>query len=103
MSSLSHLDLSYNQLSGVIPAELSSLSRLGWLDLSNNQLSGVIPAELSNLSNLDWLNLTQNPDLRCWETEEAQSWALSIEYCTVEDKHTYCEPGYLGPTEVCHP
>ena len=42
------LDLSYNQLSGEIPAELANLSNLVDLDLSSNQLSGEIPAELAN-------------------------------------------------------
>ena len=51
------LDLSSNQLSGEIPAELANLSNLEDLDLSSNQLSGEIPAELANLSNLEDLDL----------------------------------------------
>ncbi|XLR56497.1 hypothetical protein S83_007169 [Arachis hypogaea] len=40
---LSSLDLSHNQLSGMIPSSLASLSFLGYLDLSNHNFSGVIP------------------------------------------------------------
>ena len=54
------LDLSSNQLSGEIPAELANLSNLVDLDLRSNQLSGEIPAELGNLPNLGWLDLGFN-------------------------------------------
>ena len=51
------LDLSFNQLSGEIPAELANLAHLEDLDLSSNQLGGEIPAELGNLPNLAFLDL----------------------------------------------
>ena len=51
---VTHLDLSFNQLTGEIPAELGSLTQLY---LNNNQLTGEIPAELGNLTNLNWLYL----------------------------------------------
>jgi len=40
---------------------------------------------LTNLVNLDSLDLSNNPDLTCWETEEARDWALSLD-------------DYYGPT-----
>ncbi|WVZ95175.1 hypothetical protein U9M48_040972 [Paspalum notatum var. saurae] len=43
MTDLESLDLSYNQLSGEIPEELTNLTFLGNLNLSNNQLAGKIP------------------------------------------------------------
>ena len=57
---LTQLDLSDNQLSGEIPAELGGLPHLRWLDLSDNQLSGEIPAELGGLPHLRWLDLSDN-------------------------------------------
>lgn len=43
MASLYELDLSNNQLSGAVPAELSNLFDLNWLVQSCNELSGVLP------------------------------------------------------------
>ena len=57
---VTHLDLSRNQLSGTIPAEIGSLTRLQDLSLQVNQLSGTIPAEIGNLTSLSWLELAAN-------------------------------------------
>ena len=54
------LDLSDNQLSGSIPAQLGNLSNLERLTLTGNQLSGAIPAQLGNLSSLEGLGLSFN-------------------------------------------
>ncbi len=47
---VTRLTLSFNALSGEIPAELGRLSNLRGLSLQENALSGEIPAELGNLS-----------------------------------------------------
>ena len=60
LSSLERLYLYRNQLSGEIPAELGNLLKLRGLLLADNQLSGEIPAELGNLLNLTDLNLYAN-------------------------------------------
>ena len=60
MPNLTDLSLDDNELSGSIPAELGNLSSLTGLSLSANQLSGSIPAELGNLSNLLTLELDGN-------------------------------------------
>ena len=54
------LPLQHNQLTGVIPAELGQLSRLGDLYLNHNELTGKIPVELSRLSQLQYLTLHHN-------------------------------------------
>ncbi|KAJ8617740.1 hypothetical protein MRB53_013926 [Persea americana] len=60
-SVLKHLDLSYNQFSGVLPNSIANLStQLTQLLLGGNQLSGAIPRGLENLANLILLSLGQN-------------------------------------------
>ena len=54
------LGLGLNQLNGVIPPELESLTSLRMLFLYNNQLSGDIPLELVNLTRLETLSLSDN-------------------------------------------
>lgn len=51
------LDLTDNNLTGALPAELGSLSDLETLSLVGNYLFSPIPPELGNLSNLDSLML----------------------------------------------
>ena len=59
LTELVSLNLSYNSLGGGIP-NLSSLSVLEALALHNNQLSGTIPASLDNLDSLRTLDLGYN-------------------------------------------
>ena len=55
------LQLPFNNLGGMIPAELGNLTRLEQLRLfGNNNLSGPIPAELGNLIRLKRLDLDRN-------------------------------------------
>ena len=61
LSHLQSLDLSYNQLTGAIPSELSKLQELTYLALeSNSNLSGDLPLSLFNLTNLRYMYLNQN-------------------------------------------
>ena len=55
-----NLGLSYSQLTGSIPPEISNLTNLIFLNLSQNQLTGSIPSEIGNLTNLIELNLYDN-------------------------------------------
>ena len=57
---VTRLNLSENQLTGSIPAELGNLDQLGRLYLYSNQLAGSIPAELGNLGRLNTLYLFDN-------------------------------------------
>ncbi|KAL0801789.1 hypothetical protein Bca101_056965 [Brassica carinata] len=54
------MDLSDNELSGDIPAELGALLELQALNLSHNNLSGLIPASFSGLKNVESLDLSFN-------------------------------------------
>ena len=54
------LALAGNNLSGTVPASLSTLTKLTSLDLSDNQLSGAIPPGLRGLSQLTTLDLSAN-------------------------------------------
>jgi Leucine-rich repeat (LRR) protein/ABC-type glycerol-3-phosphate transport system substrate-binding protein len=60
LSNLTELDLNGNQLSGSIPPELDSLTNLTVLNLGNNQLTGSIPTQLGNLTQLEYLYLYGN-------------------------------------------
>lgn len=60
LTHLSHLSISFNQLSGSIPPELGNLKSLRYLELCSNRLSGSIPPEVGNLENLEFLGLFFN-------------------------------------------
>ncbi|KAI3872986.1 hypothetical protein MKW92_025135 [Papaver armeniacum] len=60
LSKLSHLGLSMNKFSGHLPVEIGFLTNITFLDVSQNQISGRIPISIYNLSNLDTLYLDQN-------------------------------------------
>ncbi|KAJ0018196.1 hypothetical protein Pint_09545 [Pistacia integerrima] len=52
--------LSNNQISDAIPSNPSNLSGLQVPDLSDNQISGIIPPALNNLSSLESMDLSIN-------------------------------------------
>ncbi|XP_058076027.1 receptor-like protein EIX2 [Magnolia sinica] len=54
------LNLSGNYLTGKIPDKIGKLALLESLDFSKNQLSGTIPQSMSNLTFLSHLNLSYN-------------------------------------------
>ncbi|TKW37274.1 hypothetical protein SEVIR_1G036500v4 [Setaria viridis] len=61
MSTLSAtMDLSHNSLSGTLPSELGNLKNLGDLDFSNNRISGEIPASIGECRSLEYLNTSGN-------------------------------------------
>ncbi|XP_078154187.1 brassinosteroid LRR receptor kinase BRI1-like [Carex rostrata] len=58
--SMIFLDLSYNQLEGPIPIEISAMRYLDVLNLKHNRLSGPLPQELGGLIHLLLLDLSHN-------------------------------------------
>ncbi|XP_010429540.1 PREDICTED: leucine-rich repeat receptor-like protein kinase PEPR2 [Camelina sativa] len=54
------MDLSSNELSGVIPAELGDLPQLRVMNLSHNFLSSSIPSNFSKLKDIESLDLSHN-------------------------------------------
>ncbi|KAF8412996.1 hypothetical protein HHK36_000968 [Tetracentron sinense] len=54
------IDLSNNNLSGVIPSEISSLSTLSSLNLSRNHLKGKIPEKIGGMTSLESLDFSRN-------------------------------------------
>ncbi|GLT68957.1 hypothetical protein SLA2020_411470 [Shorea laevis] len=57
---MSEIDLSCNQLTGLIPLALGNLSDIHSLNLSHNNLTGPIPSTLSDLKQLESLDLSFN-------------------------------------------
>ncbi|KAJ8609811.1 hypothetical protein CTAYLR_007189 [Chrysophaeum taylorii] len=59
-TSLTHLDLSHNNLSGPLPASIGALRKLRGLFLERNDLSGCLPDSLGDLRFLEILKLNHN-------------------------------------------
>ncbi|KAK4392782.1 putative LRR receptor-like serine/threonine-protein kinase [Sesamum angolense] len=60
LGSLKKLNLSVNQISGMLPSNIGNFGQLQSLDLSFNNFSGSIPEAMSSLASLRALNLSRN-------------------------------------------
>ncbi|RWW70868.1 hypothetical protein BHE74_00021431 [Ensete ventricosum] len=60
LRSLVSLDLSYNQLDGIVPPTISALSNLVYLDLTGNRFTGKLPIEIGSMKALQFLYLNKN-------------------------------------------
>ena len=60
LSGLEFLNLHENAMAGPLPPEIGALSKLVQLSLHTNQFSGPIPKEIGSLSNLEFLELGGN-------------------------------------------
>ncbi|GLT64453.1 hypothetical protein SLA2020_369460 [Shorea laevis] len=60
LSLMTVIDMSSNNLTGIIPSEMGELSELRSLNLSNNFLTGPIPNSFQNLKNVESLDLSHN-------------------------------------------
>lgn len=59
MTSLQELNISNNNITGALPAEIRQLNTLRVLNASNNDMTGV-PAEVGQLDKLEILDLSNN-------------------------------------------
>ncbi|KAL2334695.1 hypothetical protein Fmac_015908 [Flemingia macrophylla] len=60
LDGLIYLNLSHNQLYGEIPPSIGNMRLLESIDISRNQISGEIPSTISNLSFLNRLDMSHN-------------------------------------------
>ncbi|WJZ81603.1 hypothetical protein VitviT2T_001438 [Vitis vinifera] len=60
LSTLGTLNLSWNQLTGKIPEDIGAMQGLETLDFSSNRLSGPIPLSMASITSLSHLNLSHN-------------------------------------------
>ncbi|XP_022636498.1 receptor-like protein 12 [Vigna radiata var. radiata] len=94
-----HLDISYNQLSGNIPDCWKQINSLVYLDLSHNNFSGKIPTSMGWLLDLEALLLRNN--------NLVEGIPFSIKNCTwlimldlSENKLSGSIPDWIGTKEV---
>uniref|UniRef100_A0ACD5Z895 Uncharacterized protein n=1 Tax=Avena sativa TaxID=4498 RepID=A0ACD5Z895_AVESA len=60
ITSLKHLDISFNGFYGPFPEEIGNMTSIVELDLSSNSLVGMIPSSMKNLCNLERLYSSRN-------------------------------------------
>ncbi|KAG8367587.1 hypothetical protein BUALT_Bualt16G0087500 [Buddleja alternifolia] len=60
LGSLKNLNLSLNQIYGILPSNIGNFVQLQSLDLSYNNFSGSVPEAISSLVSLQALNLSRN-------------------------------------------
>ena len=72
------LDLSNNQLTGMIPTELGNLAKLQRLNLSGNQLTGTIPPSFTGLGALNEFNFNLNPGLCAQHEAAIRTWLNGV-------------------------
>ncbi|PPD96286.1 hypothetical protein GOBAR_DD06690 [Gossypium barbadense] len=95
LPNLAELDLSTNELYGIIPPKISQLSKLTYLDLSFNQFSGKIPPEISHLVHLQTLHLAGN-QLNGSIPREIGQLKFLTELALCSNKLNGCIPASLG-------
>lgn len=100
-ASLDEMNLSHTHVNGSVPPELGDITRLDVLDLSYTELSGALPANLTN-TNLRWLyfqgtNLCEPPDaaFQAWlaSIESRGGWTGADVECPAVDYFVYNEYG----------
>ena len=99
------LDLSNNNVSGVIPASLSYLTALSSLSLQNNGLIGTVPSVLATLPSLVHLNLCGNNLTGFAPTFPGTvDAAVTLDRCGLQcAPGFYCQSGSVSPMSTLCP
>jgi hypothetical protein len=84
------LELSNNRLEGILPLEITQLSKLRTLDLSRNQVWGVLPPDINGCRLLASLDLSSNA-----LSGEADNKASGARVMTLTAFALHCPPGPL--------
>ncbi len=85
LSSVIHLYLGVNELSGQLPSELGQLTTLTVFAIYNNAFTGPIPSELGQLTAMDRLWMNDNEFTGAPPTELAQ--LLYMKFFSIHDNH----------------
>jgi Leucine-rich repeat (LRR) protein len=103
LENLTYLSLVSNDLTGEIPPEIGNLTNLTYLNLGSNELTGEIPPEIGNLVNLEYLNLgysrlTGEIPLEIGNLTSLTYLNLGWNYLTGEIPSEICNQGDSSPT-----
>eukprot|EP00249_Psilotum_nudum_P030476 c43128_g1_i1 orf=605-2923(-) len=82
LTSLISLNLAHNDLTGSIPANIERLQQLQAFDVSNNKFSGKVPSELGDITGLATLDLSKNSFTGGLPSSLAELKNLSIFNCS---------------------
>ncbi|KAK6267689.1 hypothetical protein QUC31_011849 [Theobroma cacao] len=105
LKNLRALNLSHNKFSGSIPVSFSSLKQIESLDLSSNNLSGQIPSQLTELHFLSIFNVSYNnlsgmtPDKGQFSTFDRSSYEGNPSLCGSLIEKS-CNSSEVPPTTV---
>ena len=97
---VSLIDMSSNNLSGIIPPQMFSLIGLYSLNFSHNKLTGQIPNEIGNMKNLESLDFSTN---QLWgEIPQGLSSLSFLEYLSLSYNNlTGKIPSGVQCTQLC--
>ncbi|XP_044954079.1 tyrosine-sulfated glycopeptide receptor 1-like [Hordeum vulgare subsp. vulgare] len=102
---LAVLDFSFNKLSGQIPQSVCNLINLQVLDLSSNNLTGAIPASLNRLNYLSAFNISNNdlegpiPSGGQFNTFQNSSFSGNPKLCVSVLTHK-CDSALIPPSSI---